>query len=135
MNLQALTFRKAERLCSRDAFTKLFDDGNILYTKSFRIIWRPESGSAPAQAQAAFSVGKKNFRKAVDRNLLKRRMREAYRLEKKRLYEHLDKINLKISLIIIYRENTINNFAVISQQIALAIDKLCIDLNEKHKTI
>lgn len=133
MNTQALTFRKPEKLCSRDTITKLFEDGNNFYTPAFRVVWRPVATSTGSPAQAAFSVQKKSFRKAVDRNLLKRRIREAYRHEKKRLYEHLEEINMQIAFMLIYRHTSIKSFNEIRQSVTHVIEKLISDIDEKQK--
>jgi len=84
-------------------------------------------------AQVAFSVLKKSFKKAVDRNLLKRRMREAYRREKGNLYEKLDSLNLKIAFMIIFRGNTIPEFNVIQGAMKEMINKLCVTVNDRQK--
>lgn len=131
MNTRALTFRKPEKLCSRDIITKLFEDGNNFYTPAFRVVWRPVTSETGSRVQVAFSVQKKSFRKAVDRNLLKRRLREAYRHEKQRLYEHLEKKNLQIAVMLIYRHSSIKNYSEISQSVAHVIEKLVKDIDEK----
>lgn len=84
-------------------------------------------------AQVAFSVLKKSFKKAVDRNLLKRRMREAYRREKGNLYEKLDSLNLKIAFMIIFRGNTIPAFNVIQGAMKELINKLSVTVSDRQK--
>ncbi len=68
-------------------------------------------------AQAMFVAPKRSFKKSPDRNVLKRRMREAYRLNKSVLYETLHGKNKKLILAFIYTGKKIGDYA----QIELAI--------------
>jgi ribonuclease P protein component len=83
------TFKKEERLCSKKLSDELFHNGSSFLCYPFKVNWLFVSNSAP-QTQVLFSVSKRRYKKAVDRNLVKRRMREAYRLLKQQhLYDHL----------------------------------------------
>jgi ribonuclease P protein component len=72
---------KIERLSKKKSIQELFNRGSSFYLYPFKVIYL---SLPPAQSahQVIFSVSKRNFKKAVDRNLIKRRMREAYRLNK-----------------------------------------------------
>ena len=71
---------KSERLYKKKDIQELFDKGSSFYLYPFRIFVQKQSEQNIHQV--LFSVSKKNFKKAVDRNRIKRRMREAYRLNK-----------------------------------------------------
>ena len=75
------TFKKSERLCSKKLIKELFNRGSSFYLYPFKVLVL-ENESPNKSHQVLFSVPKRNFKKAVDRNLLKRRIREAYRLNK-----------------------------------------------------
>lgn len=89
------TFRKAERLSSKKVIDRLFRKGSSetgsVFSYPFRVLYLRDEGlptGAAAQLPAILiSVSKRNFKRAVDRNLLKRRIREAYRLNKSLLFE------------------------------------------------
>jgi ribonuclease P protein component len=78
--MATFSFPKSERLHKKKTIQELFDKGSSFYLYPFRVFFQ-NAPDLPAN-QVLFSVSKRNFKRAVDRNLLKRRMREAYRLNK-----------------------------------------------------
>jgi len=74
------TFKKAEKLSSKKDIQELFTNGSSFYLYPFKVVTLPNSETI--RHQVLFSVPKRIFKRAVDRNLLKRRMSEAYRLHK-----------------------------------------------------
>ena len=76
------TFRKEERLSKDKLIQELFDKGSSFYLFPFKVFFMPNPDGAVPFHQVVISVSKRNFKRAVDRNLIKRRMREAYRLNK-----------------------------------------------------
>jgi ribonuclease P protein component len=117
-------FKKSERLCSTKVIRKLAESGNIFYTPLFKIIWAKSDNPIPSPAQVAFSVSKKTFRLAVTRNLIKRRMREAYRKNKISLYNELSSEKMQIVLLIIFRRNYVPGYAEIENSTRELIKKL-----------
>ncbi len=75
-------FLKEERLSSKKDIKELFSKGSSFYLYPFKVFFLEKPLKGPHLNQCLFSVPKRTFKKAVDRNLLKRRLREAYRLNK-----------------------------------------------------
>ena len=80
------TLGKQERLKSRKMIGKLFEEGASIKKFPFRLVYLKTTHTSKFPVQASFSVPKRNFKKAVDRNRIKRLIREAYRLEKKNIF-------------------------------------------------
>ena len=75
-------FKKEERLCNRKLIDQLYHNGSSFLCYPFKVSWLITTAHQLFPAQVLFSVSKKRYKKAVDRNLIKRRIREAYRLHK-----------------------------------------------------
>jgi len=88
VNRQRLTFPKSERLVSRGLIETLFaGGGSSMVTFPLRVIFiKKERARGDAPVQVLISVPKKRFRHAVDRNRVKRQIREAYRQHQQLLY-------------------------------------------------
>ncbi len=74
------TFPKSERLYRRKLIGSLFDQGKSYHYFPLKLLYLPSTEIS--QTQVLFAVPKRNFKKAVDRNRIKRQMREAYRSHK-----------------------------------------------------
>lgn len=121
--MNSFSLKKGERLCSRKAIEKLFFEGESFFIFPFKVIYLKMVLPLPQPVQAAFSVSRRNFKRAVKRNLLKRRMREAYRLNKSILYQALDdKGQLVVMFVYVARE--VKEYAVIDRAMKLALSKL-----------
>ena len=84
------TFNKLERLKSKKRIEQLFTDGKSLKAFPLKLIFLQLEHDSPALIQAGVSVSKRNFKSAVDRNRIKRLMREAYRKNKEIVYGSQD---------------------------------------------
>ena len=116
--MAAYSFPKSERLFKRNSIQELFTKGSSFYLYPFKVLILKNDEFAVCH-QVLFSVSKRNFKRAVDRNLIKRRMREAYRLNKVQLPE-----SPKLQMAYIYTPKEILDFHTIQEKLKESIKRL-----------
>ncbi|MEP7163459.1 MAG: ribonuclease P protein component [Ferruginibacter sp.] len=119
---QRYFFRKADKLKSRKAIDMLFGKGNSFSNFPFKVIWLPENKNAVLQT--AVGVSSRNFKKATDRNRIKRLMREAWRLQKNKLQDHLLEQNEKMSVFILYMGKEVPEYELVFEKVGNIINRL-----------
>jgi ribonuclease P protein component len=125
------TFHKDERLCSRKLIGTLFLSGRSFLCYPLKVVYAlTEVREGEFPVQAGFTVPKKNFKRAVKRNLLKRRIREAYRLQKQELYTFLDSRDQQLAMMFIYVGKEPLSYRKIEGSVKKAILRLKKELND-----
>lgn len=117
------TFRKEERLKSKKIIDALFEKGKSIDVPPLKIVWMTTSEASSFPAQASFSVPKRNFQKAADRNRLKRLMRESYRLRKGLLYSRLAEKNLYVALMVLFIGKQMANLKEVDEKMESALNR------------
>lgn len=105
------TFDRPEKLKSEKVIKQLFTKGKGAYKYPFKlVILKGEYTSEDQMPQVMVSVSKRNFKRAVDRNRIKRQIREAYRLNKAEWLGQLDNKPAYLAIIYIAKEFNDTNF-------------------------
>lgn len=127
------SFNKEERLCNVKLIDKLYHSSSSFLVYPFRILWTPADSDSAFPVQILISVPKKKFKRAVDRNLLKRRIREIYRLNKsKDLYPFLNQRSEKIILGINYIGKEIADYSSLEKKFINTLQRLMKNISEAH---
>ena len=118
------TFLKNERLCGKTTIDKLFENGRFIKDPLFRLVWNAEEFDNETIAQTLIVVPKKNIKNAANRNVLKRRIREAFRIYKSDLYTKIKNKKQQLVIAIIYQEQELLPYKVIEEKIKLILGRL-----------
>jgi ribonuclease P protein component len=125
------TLRKDERLKSRKQIEKLFAEGKSFVVNPFRIyFFVHEPSTIDHGLQFGVGVSNKNFKRAVDRNRIKRLTREAWRLQKNELKELVKTQSKQLNVFFIYTGKELPDFTTVKDKVAVALKKLADKINE-----
>jgi ribonuclease P protein component len=119
------TFKKEERLCNKKLIETLFHNGSSFLCYPFKVSWLVDDGPGQFPAKIVLSVPKRRFKRAVDRNLIKRLTREAYRLNKQKLlYDQLTLSKKKIVFSLAYIGKELPDNDLIGKKMARLLKQL-----------
>jgi ribonuclease P protein component len=117
-------FPGKEKLKSRKKIDALFLHGQRFMQFPVRVTYRFSPAGEESTIQVGVTAAKKNFKKAVDRNRIKRLLREAWRLQKKGLLEHMKQKGLSVEVFFMYTDKTIAPFATIMEAVNKSLNRL-----------
>jgi ribonuclease P protein component len=125
------TLGKDERLKNRKLIGKIFADGKVLLVSPYRILYLINHRSDDLQleregnhVQFGVGVSGRNFKKAVDRNKIKRLTREAWRLQKNEFQEAVTRKRLHATIFFVYTSKELTDFSTIKTKLHVALKKL-----------
>ena len=121
------TFSKTERISFQREIDRLFKQGETFISYPLRIVYLEENPFSGATVSVLISVSKRKFKRAVKRNRIKRLVREAYRLNKTPLIQHLQEKESGLLIAFIFIGNTLCEW----REIEAAVQKALNTLREK----
>lgn len=125
------TLGKNERLKSRKQIERLFREGKTISTFPFHIYYLLSSPGANQQPlQFGIAVSGKNFKRAVDRNRIKRLAREAYRVQKNELERAATVNKQHLNLFFIYTGKELPGYKFIYDKMAIALQRIIVALEK-----
>ena len=117
------TLGKNERLKSRKLIEQLFSEGKKFSENPFRVFYMMK-GIPGSVLQLGVGVSGKTFKKAVDRNRVKRLVKEAWRMQKKILHDRLKEQEMQLAVFIIYTGKELPLFKEVYDKTGRILDKL-----------
>lgn len=125
------TFGKNERLKSQKAIGELFEKGKHINVYPLKLVWLTQRTDKPDKypAKVVLSVSKKKFKKAVDRNRIKRLLKETYRTNKKELINTLNNKQLELHFFLVYLDKKLPEYQPLEDKIKIALERLIKEIN------
>lgn len=118
-------FTKDEHLCLKRRFDALLADGKSFFIFPYRVIYLlTQPGEEGPHLQVAISVRKKQFKHAVTRNLIRRRIRESWRQRKQQLKSMVTEKGMSLYVLLVYSATEILPYQEIDQRMGLVIRRL-----------
>ncbi|MFM2394315.1 MAG: ribonuclease protein component [Bacteroidota bacterium] len=122
------SFHKTQKLKSKKDIDDLFNDGKNAFTFPLKVVFKKqENEEYRSLPKIAISVSKRKFKKAVDRNTIKRRIREAYRLNNDMFKTFAIESKTKYDILFIYIGNEISPYEVIHKSIIKILKSIVKD--------
>lgn len=128
---KSFSYSKKEKLKSRKLLEQLFSSGRSFNIFPLKVFYLQPAEKLDFYIKTGVGVSGRNFKKAVQRNHIKRLLREAYRTEKTALHQFLTTQQKQAAVFILYIDKAEPVYAVIKEKMPQAIKRLISELNEK----
>lgn len=119
------TLKKEERLSKKKLIKEVFDKGDSCINYPLKLYWTKEKNNDDIYGRLAVAVSKRNFKKAVDRNQIKRHIREAYRKNKSIIKNN----NCLYNIVILYVSKELNDYDLIESKLMLLLQEIIKEKN------
>lgn len=122
------TLPRSERLRSLKAIRRLFGEGHSGFVYPFRYVWIADRRAGEVEGrgiEAMFSVPKKFHKRANKRNLLKRRTREAYRLNREALSQAVAEKDVTLDIAFVYSTKECHSHKTITNALQRILEQVC----------
>ena len=127
------SFGKEYKLCSHNQIDSLFKEGKKVKEYPLTVIYTYTEIDIPKSFQLLISVPKRLFKKAHDRNYIKRCIREVVRKNKQELETELETNNKKLIFAIVFNSKEQLAFSLLEQKLIKALGKLTLQINQNDK--
>ena len=117
-------FHKKQKLCSETVIKEMFSNGKSFVVEPIRLVWKVEENTDKEAIKSIIVVPKKKLNLASTRSIVRRRMKEAYRLNKIELEASLNSKNIQLNIAVIYQQEEILPYKVIEEKIKLILGRL-----------
>ncbi len=118
------TYNRKEKLKSRKVLSTLFTEGKSFSVFPVKVFYLPVKEEGAGSIQAGVGVSARNFKKAVDRNRIKRLLRECYRLNKTVLHTTLKEKKKKMAFFFLYIGKEVPEYTLLDEKMKTVITKL-----------
>lgn len=118
------TYSRSEKLKSRKVLNTLFTGGKSISVFPVKLFWIPVGNETEQPIQAGVGVSARHFSKAVDRNRIKRLLREGYRLNKQPLLTTLKTHQKQIAVFFLYIGKELPDHGMLTEKMQQALTKL-----------
>lgn len=128
------SFSKYEKLKSVVRIDKLFTSGRSFWTYPFCVYYRLHSDVSSSGCQMLVSVGKRYFKHAVDRNRMKRLIREAFRLNRGNLFKIVAESGVCVDIGVVYKSKELLDYSTINSSMMQALSHLSSLIAKKENS-
>ncbi len=126
------TFNKQEKLKSRKLIEQLFAKGKTFLVFPVKVVFLEVEEAMDFNVKTGVSASSRNFKKAVDRNRIKRLLRESYRLNKQPLHDFVTVNNKQVAVFLLYIDKALPTHEQLQKRMPLLIDKLIKNIGESN---
>jgi len=130
--MKSYTFSKGDRLKSKKALTSLFEHGKKVKNQLFTLVYIENIERKNPIVKLAVSVPKRNVKKAVDRNRLKRLIKEVYRLRQPPFIDGIKDLDAAYDIMLIYHGNVNGTYKDIENKIMLLLNRFSEKLHAEN---
>jgi ribonuclease P protein component len=129
---KTFSYNKKEKLKSRTLLNEVFASSKPVLVFPVKVFYKEIEGQLDNPVKLGVGVSGRNFKKSVDRNRVKRLLREAYRLNKEPLYKFAEENQKNVAVFLLYIDKALPTFELLQKKMPQVLHKLIKVLSENN---